>query len=305
MKATTSFFQGIKGGIKCGMLALSFPLLVATGLLASQAQANEAGYPLDQFPVAKLTDNPALQNGAKLFVNYCLNCHSATAMRYNRLQDIGLTEDQIRKNLLFTVDKVGEQMKTSMRPADAKEWFGALPPDLSVIARARASGEGSGPDWLYTYLRAYYRDGTRATGWNNAVFPNVGMPHVLWELQGARGASIEEVKEVKSDSKGAASKFMRTNIDFATDGTRTEKVEEIKEGHPHASSTLTLGKAQGGKLDQASYDSDVADLVAYVTYMSDPSAKQRTRLGVWVVLFLVIFSFLAWNLNRIYWKDIK
>ncbi|MBU1235840.1 MAG: cytochrome c1 [Gammaproteobacteria bacterium] len=129
-------------------------------------------------------DVAALQNGAKVFINYCLSCHSASYMRYNRLQDIGLTDDQIRENLLFTADKVGEPMKISMRRVEAKQWFGAAPPDLTVIARARASEFGSGSDWLYTYLRTFFRDDTRPTGWNNTVFANVGMPHVLWELQG-------------------------------------------------------------------------------------------------------------------------
>ncbi len=127
---------------------------------------------------------PALQNGAKIFVNYCLNCHSASYMRYNRLRDIGLTEDQIRSNLLFTGSKTGDLMKIGMQRAEAKVWFGAAPPDLTIIARARSSEFGSGADWLYTYLRGFYRDETRPTGWNNTVFANVGMPHVLWELQG-------------------------------------------------------------------------------------------------------------------------
>jgi ubiquinol-cytochrome c reductase cytochrome c1 subunit len=129
-------------------------------------------------------DMAALQNGAKIFVNYCLNCHGASYMRYNRLQDIGLSESQIKENLLFTADKVGELMRISMPSADAKLWFGAAPPDLSVIARARASEFGSGSDWLYTYLRTFYRDDSRPTGWNNVVFANVGMPHVFWQLQG-------------------------------------------------------------------------------------------------------------------------
>ena len=126
----------------------------------------------------------ALQNGAKLFVNYCLNCHSASYMRYNRLRDLGLSEDDIRTNLLFTANKTGDLMKTAMQSADAKVWFGVAPPDLTVIARARGSESGSGADWLYTYLRSFYRDDARPTGWNNTVFANVGMPHVLWELQG-------------------------------------------------------------------------------------------------------------------------
>jgi len=138
---------------------------------------------LDKAP-DRSRDLPALQNGAKVFINYCLNCHSASSMRYNRLQDIGLSEQQIKDNLLFTADKVGELMTIAMRRTDAKQWFGAAPPDLTVIARARASEFGSGSDWLYTYLRGFYRDHSRPTGWNNTVFANVGMPHVLWELQG-------------------------------------------------------------------------------------------------------------------------
>jgi ubiquinol-cytochrome c reductase cytochrome c1 subunit len=138
---------------------------------------------LDRAP-DRSNDKPALQNGAKVFINYCLNCHSASYMRYNRLQDIGLTPAQINDNLLFTADKIGEPMRIAMQRADAKAWFGAPPPDLTVIARARGSEFGSGADWLYTYLRTFYRDESRPTGWNNVVFPNVGMPHALWELQG-------------------------------------------------------------------------------------------------------------------------
>lgn len=153
---------------------LSAPLL---------AFASGAELHLDKAP-DRTRDFAALQNGAKVFINYCLNCHSASYFRYNRLTDIGLTEQQIKDNLLFTADKVGETMTIAMRRADAKQWFGAAPPDLTVIARARASEFGSGSDWLYTYLRTFYRDDARPTGWNNMVFSNVGMPHVLWELQG-------------------------------------------------------------------------------------------------------------------------
>jgi ubiquinol-cytochrome c reductase cytochrome c1 subunit len=154
--------------------------LLCAPLLACAAGAE---LHLDKAP-DRAHDYPALQNGAKVFINYCLNCHSASYFRYNRLTDIGLTEQQIKDNLLFTADKVGETMTIAMRRADAKQWFGAAPPDLTVIARARASEFGSGADWLYTYLRGFYRDDARPTGWNNTVFANVGMPHVLWELQG-------------------------------------------------------------------------------------------------------------------------
>jgi ubiquinol-cytochrome c reductase cytochrome c1 subunit len=165
-------------------------LLIA--LLSAPLLAFAAGAELhlDKAP-DKANDLPALQHGAKLFVNYCLNCHSASYMRYNRLADIGLSEQQIRDNLLFTADKVGETMKVAMRREDAKTWFGAPPPDLTVIARARSSEFGSGADWLYTYLRSFYRDDTRPTGWNNVVFPNVGMPHVLWELQGEQAMGAD------------------------------------------------------------------------------------------------------------------
>lgn len=138
---------------------------------------------LDRAP-DKAHDMAALQHGAKIFVNYCLNCHSASYMRYNRLKDIGLSDVQIKDNLLFTAEKIGEPMMIAMQRADAKAWFGVAPPDLTLVTRARSSEFGSGADWLYTYLRSFYRDETRPSGWNNVVFANVGMPHVLWELQG-------------------------------------------------------------------------------------------------------------------------
>ncbi|HMS80886.1 MAG TPA: cytochrome c1 [Burkholderiaceae bacterium] len=283
-------------------LARTAPVLAAAVLVAAPVatQAAGGGYPLDHFPSEKLTDQAALQNGAKLFVNYCLGCHSANLMRYNRLQDLGLTDAQIKDNLLFTGTKVGDPMRIAMAPNDAKAWFGALPPDLSVTARARSSHDGSGSDWLYTYLRSYYRDATRATGWNNAVFPNVGMPHVFYELQGSRGVTIEETK--RTEGQG----FSKTVITFdAATGLRTEKTEKIEGGHPHEGSVVKLGPAVGGKLTQAQYDEQVADLVAFLTYVADPSAKTRMRLGVWVLIFLSLFTVLAWWLNREYWKDIR
>lgn len=151
-------------------------LLVPLLALPSIANANEAMV-LDKAPI-DVTDHESLQRGARTFVNYCLNCHSANYMRYNRLLDIGLTEKQIKDNLLLAGDKIGDPMKVAMNKKDAAKWFGAAPPDLSVEVRAR------GADWVYTYLRGFYRDNTRATGWNNTVFDKVGMPHVLYELQG-------------------------------------------------------------------------------------------------------------------------
>jgi ubiquinol-cytochrome c reductase cytochrome c1 subunit len=295
----TSWIQRIAARL---LLPLAAVALIA---LPVASQAAGSGFPLDHFPKAKLNDQAALQNGAKLFVNYCLGCHSAGLMRYNRLVDIGLTEAQIRDNLLFSGTKVGDPMRNSMAAADAKNWFGALPPDLSLTARSRASGDGSGPDWLYTYLRSYYRDSTRATGWNNAVFPAVGMPHVLWELQGARGATIEEIKTIKDEKTGSVTGATKTLVNFDAKGQRTEKVEKIAGAYLHDSTTMKLGPASGGTLSQPVYDESIADLVAFMTYMADPSAKDRVRLGVWVLLFLSLFTVLAWWLNREFWKDIK
>ena len=162
-------------------------LFVLAFLLPMAAFANEH-VKLDHAPIDP-SNKVSLQRGAKTFVNYCLNCHSASYMRYNRLQDIGLTDTQIKTNLMFAGDKVGDTMTVAMPKADAKAWFGATPPDLSVEARAR------GADWLYSYLRGFYRDDTRPTGWNNTVYDKVAMPHVLWELQGQQVLKVNEATE--------------------------------------------------------------------------------------------------------------
>jgi ubiquinol-cytochrome c reductase cytochrome c1 subunit len=156
-------------------------LALVTGLVAG-VQANVAGPALETVP-NKLNDPVALQKGAKTFVNYCLSCHSAAFMRFNRLQDIGFTGEQIKAELLVTNAKAGDTMKAAIDPQQAKAWFGVNPPDLTVIARSRAGAGGSGADYLYTYMKSFYRDETKPTGWNNHIFPNVAMPHVLWELQ--------------------------------------------------------------------------------------------------------------------------
>lgn len=250
---------------------LSLMLLLG---LSGQALAAGAGIEWQRFPKDRMTDLTALQSGARTFVNYCLNCHSAAFMRYNRLRDIGLTEEQIKKNLMFTTDKVGDTMKVSQDPVQAKEWFGGNPPDLTLIARSRAGSKGSGADYLYTYLRTYYRDDTRPTGWNNLAFPNVGMPHVLWELQGQRSAKYEEVKDPHD-----ASKVTHQFVGYQA---------------------LTPGS-----MTPQQYDETVADLVAFLHWMGEPGQGKRVRVGVWVLLFLGVFTIIAWRLNASYWKDIK
>ena len=225
-------------------------LIAILALLPTLALAEGGEFPLDAQPKGT-NDLSSLQNGAKLFVNYCLNCHSASAMRYNRLRDIGLTEEQIKNNLLFTGTKVGDLMKTSMLPADGKAWFGATPPDLSVMARAKASHAGSGGDYLYTYLRSFYKDDTRPTGWNNMVFPNVGMPNALWELQGIRTVKMVEEKDPHDESKSV----------------------QTFDGY---------NQVTPGKLSPLEYDNAVADLVSYMVWMAEPAQNTRRQLGVWV-----------------------
>lgn len=174
------------------ILPIVLPLAACLALVTPAHAAGDSLVPWDKFPTQRVTDLTALQRGAQLFVNYCLNCHEAAFKRYNRLRDIGLTEDQIANNLIFTGARVGDTMRIAMDPRDAKEWFGGVPPDLTLVARSRSSlSQGTGADYLYTYLRTYYRDDTKATGWNNAAFPDVGMPHVLWEKQGQQRAVFD------------------------------------------------------------------------------------------------------------------
>ena len=219
-------------------------LVAALAVAAGGVRAAGGGIAWDKFPAERVTDLASLQNGAKLLANYCLNCHGAEFMRYNRMRDIGFTEEQIATNLVFTGAKVGDTMKVALAGQDAKSWFGAQPPDLSVVARSRsAAGQGTGADYIYTFLRTYHRDDTKATGWNNAAFPNVGMPHVLWELQAAQSPT--------------------------------------------------------------QYNETVADLVAFLQWMSEPVQTDRVRLGVWVLLFLGLFTVIAWRLNAAFWKDVK
>jgi len=175
--------------MKSLLLAILFAPLAVLGA--------EAGFRLDKSP-HEPTDLVSLQTGAKLFVNYCLGCHSMQYVRYGGLEELGLTEQQIKDNLLFTADKIGEPIKGPMDAKTAKQWFGVAPPDLSVVSRSR------GADWLYTYLRSFYRDPKTATGWNNTVFPNVAMPHALWTLQGER-AYDREKKQWRELGKGALS----------------------------------------------------------------------------------------------------
>jgi ubiquinol-cytochrome c reductase cytochrome c1 subunit len=249
--------------------------LLAALSFAGPVFASSEGPPWDRFPKERITDMAALQNGAKLFVNYCLNCHAASYMRFNRMRDIGLTDEQIKQNLVFTGVKVGDLMTNAANPKESKDWFGATPPDLTLVARSRSDpAKGSGADYLYTYLRTYYRDETKATGWNNLAFPNVGMPNVLWELQGQQRAVFGEQKDPHDPAK----------------------TTHVFKGFESVSA---------GQLTPAQYNDAVADLVAFMEWMSEPAQKDRVRLGVLVLVFLSIFTVFAWRLNAAFWKDVK
>ena len=236
-------------------------ILVSLLLAPALALAAE-GYRLDRSPHDPY-DLVSLQSGARTFVNYCLNCHGAQFMRYNRLTEIGLSEAQIRDNLMFPAEKIGETMRVALGTKDAKEWFGVPPPDLSVIARSRSA------DWLYTYLRTFYRDPKTANGWNNAVFPNVAMPHALWTLQGARGLEI-----IRADKAG------HVTLEY--------KWTQIA---PGAQSTVQ-------------YDATVRDLVNFLAYIGEPAAQSRKRIGAVVLFVLGILLVFAYALKKAYWKDI-
>ncbi|MBG9389737.1 cytochrome c1 [Caenimonas aquaedulcis] len=244
-------------------------ILIAALGIATAAQASEEGIAWDKAP-NNVNDLPSLQNGAKLFVNYCLGCHSAAYMRYNRLHDLGITDQQIKDNMLFATDKVGETMKAAIDPKQAKEWFGANPPDLTLIARSRSGHGGTGADYLYTYLRSYYPDPSRPTGWNNLVFPNVGMPHVLWQMQGTREPQFD---------------------------TRTEHGHEVK-------SFTGWKQVTPGTMTSLQYDQTVGDLVGYLQWMGEPAQNSRVRVGVWVLIFLGLFTAIAWRLNAAFWKNV-
>ena len=243
-------------------------LFVALLLVPTLALAAGDHIKLDRAPINE-EDHASLQRGARHFTNYCLSCHSAAYMRYNRLQDIGLTEAQIRNNLVFTGVKVGDLMRIAMDPKDAKNWFGVTPPDLSVTARSRASADGSGADWLYTYLRGFYRDAERPTGWNNTVYANVGMPHALWELQG---------EQVLAERKVRGDGYIKTEM------------------------ALKLDKP--GQLTPAQYDEMIADLVNYMVYMGEPVRSNRKTIGMFVLMALGVLFIFVYALKKEYWKDV-
>lgn len=206
-------------------------------------------------------DEASLQRGARIFVNYCLSCHSAAYMRYSRMgEDLGISEDVIEENMLFTGEKTGELMKVAMDEEDAESWFGVAPPDLTLTARSRS------PEWIYTYMRSFYRDPGTRTGWNNTVFENVSMPHVLYRQQGVQRAVFHQ-----------------------QDG--REVFEEFE-------------MASAGAMSAEEYDRMIGDLTNFMVYMSEPIRDQRRSMGIWVIAFLLVLAVLTYLLKQEYWKDV-
>jgi ubiquinol-cytochrome c reductase cytochrome c1 subunit len=249
--------------------------------VAGAALASE-GVRLVHAPSNRL-DVESLQRGARNFVNYCLNCHNAQYMRYNRLTDLGLSEKQIQENLMFASDKIGSTMMVAMTRADAAAWFAAAPPDLTVEARVR------GRDWLYSYLLAFYRDEKTPTGWNNLVFPNVVMPHVLWNLSGEQ--QLVE-KEFENLDKAEAAEIAAEGLALV----------EPALGGKYIVKTLAQGTP--GTLSSVEYKTFVADLVNYLDYMGEPVKNERINIGIVVLIYLGVLFGLVYALKRDYWAEL-
>jgi ubiquinol-cytochrome c reductase cytochrome c1 subunit len=243
--------------------------LIAIVLLAALPLTGQAagggGHELHKANI-DVGNQAAIQRGAKMFVNYCMGCHSAKYVRYKQLTEVGLSEEMVKNNLIFADAKVGDQMTIAMSEQDAADWFGAAPPDLTLISRIKHDG----PDWLFSYLRSFYTDESRPLGANNTVFPNVGMPNVLWELQGIQKAVYKE---------------------------------EEREGHV-VKVVDRLELAEPGSLTPAEFDSAIRDLVTFLAYIAEPVKRERQAIGIWVILFLVGFTILAYFLKKNYWKDV-
>ena len=266
---------------------LRFTLLLLAASFACAGMAQAAGghdVRMEPAPVNRL-DAASLQRGARNFVNYCLNCHSAKYMRYQRLTDLGIDKAMIQDNLMFATSKIGDTMVPAMTPAEAKAWLGVAPPDLSVISHVRGS------DWLYNYFLGFYRDDKSATGWNNLVFPNVGMPHVAWHLSG--GGKLVET-EFEDHEKALAGVIAAKGL---------AKLEAGKDGK-WLVLTVQPDPDSPGTMTPVEYQTWVADLVNYLDYMAEPNKNNRISLGIMVLIYLgVLFTF-AYALKRNYWKEV-
>ena len=227
-----------------------------------------------------LTDKASLQRGAALYMSYCSGCHSLSYQRYSRTaEDLGLTQAQVEQNLIFTDAKFGEVMNTGMDPGSAAKWLGKAPPDLSVEARTKAEGA----DWIYNYLKSFYVDESRPMGWNNTVFPNAGMPNVLWEMQGMQHARTQpKHKSAAGDAEPCAH----------------------GEFQGRCVSGFSIPATEKGSMDAEQFDRAARDISGFLAYVGEPAAMKRESMGVWVVLFLAFLTFLTYLLKTEYWRDV-
>ncbi len=257
-------------------------LIAVLTVLPLRAVGSEASFDCGSIACDEFTADPydkaSLQRGAKLYMNYCMGCHSLQYARYNRVAaDLGIPEDLMEANLIFDPSvKIGSLMNNAMDKGNAKAWFGAAPPDLTLVSRARQ------PEWLYTYLRTFYRDDSRPYGVNNKVFKDVGMPHVLLELQGLQECAMGPVLA----HNGGIKRDPLTGEDILEDPCGRFTVQEA------------------GEMSSGEFDAAVFDLVNFLAYSAEPVAADRQRIGVYVLLFIALFFVFAWLLNREYWKDV-
>lgn len=257
-------------------------LVIVAALMTFNLQANAAGghgVVLDKVNL-NMSDKPSLQRGAALFVNYCLSCHSASYARYNRVaEDLEIPLWQLKENLMFTTDKEGDLMTTTMSEEDAKQWFGVAPPDLTLVSRVRKR------DWVYTYLRAFYQDENSPSGWNNSLFENVAMPHALYELQGVQRL----VGKVEKDDHSA----IDAHADTATSADNQKVVGDtvFELVHP-------------GKMSAVEFDQAMTDLTAFLVYLAEPAQLKRHKIGVYTILFLIVLTLLCYLLKKEYWRDV-
>lgn len=223
-----------------------------------------------------MSDKASLQNGAKLFVNYCLSCHSASYARYNRVaQDLDIPLALLKENLMYTTEKEGDLMTTTMPAKDAKDWFGVTPPDLTLVSRVRK------PDWLYTYFRAFYQDESSPSGWNNSLFEHVAMPHALYELQG-----------------------VQRMVGKTTDHTDSEDGHASVADNQHVVGDAIFEISHPGKQTPEEFDKSMADLTAFLTYLAEPVQLQRHKIGVFTLTFLIILMLLCIMLKKEFWRDV-
>ncbi|MDO5090647.1 MAG: cytochrome c1 [Cardiobacteriaceae bacterium] len=251
-------------------------LSIMTAVLACSTftayAAGGSGYPHDDFS-ANLRDKESMQRGAKLFVNYCAGCHSLEFQRYNRtFKDLGIIPEIGAENLIFTGAKAVEQMHNAMDKTDAGKWFGAAAPDLSLTARAKGS------DYIYNYLRGFYVDDSRPLGFNNAVFPGASMPNPLWMRQGLQKPVYQKEKHCET-----------------VDGKESCNEVDVLTG---------FELVQKGTESAAQYNQTVTDITNFLTYVSDPSALVRMRMGPWVLAFIAVLTMLFYFLKREYWRDV-